>query len=302
MMNIQLKPGRYLVAVSGGVDSMVLLHMLVSKMHAQPRESWDLVVAHFDHGIRQDSMNDRKLVQSVSKEHGLPFVFARVDLGPHASEATARSYRYAFLRKEMQRTGTEAIITAHHLDDAMETAIINLLRGTGRRGLTAINGHADIIRPLLGTPKHELIIYAQKQKLFWREDSTNLDQQYLRNHIRHLLHERLDIQSYTQLTKIIHNMYKINCELDDLLDNQLQYQSVSGMIDRQWFTMLPHNVALETIASWLRSHGERHFDSKNLEYMVVAAKVAKPGKVFSLSRDHVLRVGFDRLALVIVER
>src|SRR4051794_19867846 len=119
------KPGSYVVAVSGGVDSMALLHYL------QTRPGIKLTVAHFDHGIRDDSPEDRKLAQEVAKSYKLPFVYHEGRLGGEASEATARAARYDFLNKVRRSSQAQAIITAHHQDDLLETAILNMLRGTG---------------------------------------------------------------------------------------------------------------------------------------------------------------------------
>jgi tRNA(Ile)-lysidine synthase TilS/MesJ len=106
------------------------------------------IVAHYDHGVRSDSQLDRQLVQGVARQHGLTFVYDEGKLGPGTSEAVARKARYAFLRKVQQTTGARAIITAHHEDDLLETALLNLLRGTGRRGVTSLRSRHDIHRPL----------------------------------------------------------------------------------------------------------------------------------------------------------
>jgi tRNA(Ile)-lysidine synthase len=129
-MDISVEPGRYVIAVSGGVDSVALLHALTK------RPALDMIVAHFDHGIRPESAQDAAFVRTLAESYGLPFVTDRVELGPDASEASARQARYSFLRTLQRQYDATSIITAHHQDDLLETAIINLLRGTGRRGLT----------------------------------------------------------------------------------------------------------------------------------------------------------------------
>src|SRR5688572_27728765 len=131
-MKINVAPGKYIVAVSGGVDSMVLLHLL--SQHSQS----ELIVAHFDHGIRPDSAEDRKLVEKTAKKYGLEFVYREGELGPGASEAEAREARYGFLQIIKVKHNAKAIVTAHHQDDMLETAIINMLRGTGRKGLSSL--------------------------------------------------------------------------------------------------------------------------------------------------------------------
>src|ERR1700712_59168 len=106
-MNIQpLNPGTYILAVSGGVDSMVLLHVLAQQPGLQ------LVVAHLDHGIRTDSAQDRQLVQKTARRLDVPFVYHEAKLGSDASEAAARQARYQFLRTAQQAAGARAIVTA----------------------------------------------------------------------------------------------------------------------------------------------------------------------------------------------
>ncbi len=137
-----LIPGKYIVAVSGGIDSVSLLHALTSD------KSLHLIVAHFDHGIRDDSALDAKFVANLARELGLSFVTQRVKLGFEASEAVARKHRYKFLHRACIENNADAIVTAHHQDDVIETAIINTLRGTKRRGLISLKSTELIKRPL----------------------------------------------------------------------------------------------------------------------------------------------------------
>ncbi len=289
-------PGKYVLAVSGGVDSMVLLDML----RHQP--GLILTVAHLDHGIRGDSAEDRQLVQQAARRHGLPFVYHEEKLGAGASEAAARTARYAFLRRVQRASGARAIITAHHQDDVLETAILNLMRGSGRKGLTSLGSRHDIERPLLHIPKKDLIAYARDQGLVWREDSTNHNLEYQRNYVRQRLLPRFDEAARTQLLELISDLRTINYELDALLATQLHLQTIGGTLDRQWFNQLPHGVARETMAAWLRAHAAGGFDSRLLERLVVAAKVAAPGKVFDVFQGVKLHIESQYLALQVPER
>jgi len=293
-------PGSYVVAVSGGVDSMALLDML--RRHSHDDGNWKLVVAHLDHGIRPDSAEDRRLVQATARQHGLPFVYHESKLGKGTSEAMAREARYEFLHDVRRTSKASSIITAHHQDDALETAIINILRGSGRKGLSSLGNRSDIVRPLLGVPKRDLVAYAKDQGLTWREDSTNRDEAYLRNYVRHRLLSRFDDAARSQFLRIIMDAAKTNHELDTLLVNQLHKQPVAGTLDRQWFNHLPHAVAREVLATWFRAHGTRSFDSKTLERLVVAAKVAASGKTFPIRAGLSLTVHTDHLALTRSER
>lgn len=167
---------KYVVAVSGGVDSVVLLDMLVKT------GEHELVVAHFDHGIREESDADARFVKALAKKYHLPFEHRREELGQAASEELARERRYDFLRL-LARQHDARIITAHHLDDVVETIVINIERGTGWRGLAVLNA-SDIERPLLRKTKQELYAYAIENSLEWVEDETNSLDAYHRNRVR----------------------------------------------------------------------------------------------------------------------
>lgn len=286
-----LPKGKYVVAVSGGVDSVALLHAL------RNLPGVELVVAHFDHGIRPESAADREFVGRLAGLYGLPFEYAEGGLGPDASEATAREARYRFLDEVRKRHAAAAMVTAHHKDDVLETAVINLLRGSGRKGLTALGNRAGIERPLLEISKQDLIDYAQSHNLEWREDSTNQDTDYLRNYVRHQLLSRFDDDARGRLWQIINGLKATNEELDELLAEHIADQSQEGELDRGWFVQLPHPAARETMAAWLRGHGIRDFDSKTLERLVVGAKTAAAGKSLDVSRGVRLHIGPYHLAL-----
>lgn len=166
---------RYVVAVSGGVDSVVLLHQLVQQPEVE------LIVAHFDHGIRDDSHSDATFVEALATMYGLTFETTREKLGQQASEELARNRRYEFLRTVARKYEAE-LVTAHHADDAIETVAINLTRGTGWRGLAVLD--SDVSRPLIDMTKQDIIAYAKAHGLAWREDSTNASNAYLRNRLR----------------------------------------------------------------------------------------------------------------------
>lgn len=186
IMNIQIVPGKYIVAVSGGVDSMVLLNLL------KKQAGVDIIVGHLDHGIRMDSKLDEALVAETAKKNGMIYEFKKIKLGPDASEDTARSARYKFLENLNKKYKTVGIITAHHQDDLIESAIMNLLRGTGPSGLVSMIKNKKIVRPLLHVPKSEITKYAKDNKVRWREDSSNQDTKYLRNYIRKNLLPKLN--------------------------------------------------------------------------------------------------------------
>ena len=270
---------------------MVLLDLLRQKPKLQ------LVVAHFDHGIRPDSADDRKLVQRIAQHYDLPFVYAEGNLGPKSSEALAREARYDFLRKVQAEHEAEAIITAHHQDDMLETAIMNLLRGTGRRGLSSLKSRRDVVRPLLGWTKKDIREYAEEHDLVWAEDTTNTDERYLRNYIRHSILSRFTKEGRESLMQHIKQAGKINEEIDYLLDKDLEEQPAVNELSRGWYLQLPYAVAAEMMAAWLRRNGVAQFDRRMIEHLVVSAKTATPGKLADVNANHVVQFTKDKIRL-----
>ncbi len=289
-MKVELAPGKYVVAVSGGVDSMALLDMLAGQA------GLELVVAHFDHGMRADSAADREFVGRAAAARNASYIYDEGHLGEGTSEATARTARYAFLERVRKEQNAQAIVTAHHQDDVLETAIINLLRGTGRKGLSALASRPDLRRPLLHVSKQEILLYAAAHNLEWREDSTNVDERYLRNYIRRRIVPRLGVDGRPKLLAQIADATRRNTEIDTLITKTLQKQHTVGGLDRGWFIMLPYALSLEVLAAWLRKYDAR-FDRPQLHRLTAVAKTARPGTRFDIDKTHVLQVGKTKLQL-----
>lgn len=308
--------GTYVVAVSGGVDSVVLLHLLMQQYGSPVSSSQSVssttgdkrlvtsdssrrfVVAHYDHGIRPDSADDRKFVQDIAKKHKLTFVHELGNLGPDTSEDTARKARYEFLKSVQSGAKAKAIITAHHQDDVLETAIMNILRGSGRRGLTALKTTDKLIRPLLGYSKDQIREYAQQQAIAWREDPSNTDTKYTRNHIRHNILTKLTPGQRAQFVILLDQLTEINKQIDEQLVSMLHLQPGVDELDRSWFTGLPHSIACEVIHAWLRHHKIKNINRKTVERLVIVVKTSKVGKSISVDAKHKLVISRNRVKLV----
>ncbi len=283
VIEITLKPGTYVVAVSGGVDSVVLLDVL-SKRHASQNEIQPtrLVIAHFDHGMRKDSKKDRQFVAGLVEHYGHTFVYGETQLGKDASEDAARQARYSFLRKLMDSVDARAIVTAHHQDDALETAVFNLLRGTGRYGVMLRETSEDIWRPLLPYNKNTLRAYAKKHNLHWREDSTNQDTSYSRNYIRNVLLKQLSSKQRKNLDNYINRTRQLDEDIEACLAQLLHQQPSTYQLNREFFSALPHMVAKEFLVYWLRQNQVYGFDRKTIERLSVAIKTGRPGKRYDV--------------------
>ncbi|NID09125.1 tRNA lysidine(34) synthetase TilS [Fibrivirga algicola] len=183
---------RVLVAVSGGLDSMVLAHLL-------QQGGFSFGVAHVNFGLRKaDSDTDAAFVENMARTYGVPFHLTRFDTlaesaqRGESTQVTARQLRYAWFRTLQLQHGYVAVATAHHLNDVLETMLLNLTRGTGLAGLRGMPIQADLsptaprlVRPLWFAPRKAIDTYAQQHKIAWREDSSNASTTYSRNKIRH---------------------------------------------------------------------------------------------------------------------
>ena len=292
-------PGTYILAISGGVDSRVLLDILHKRTSVK---SYTYVIAHLDHGIREDSHADSLFANELAKKYNDSFENKTINLGSNASEEQARNERYSFLQEIQKKYKADAVITAHHQDDVIETAIINLIRGSGRKGLSSLKSQDGLLRPLLNVSKKELIEYAKLNELTWREDSTNKDENYLRNYVRKNIVSKFSVDDRQKFLDILKSAQTTNIELDELLDNVVNEQAENKTIDRAWFNGLSHALAKETMATWLRTNNHSNFDSKTLERLVVAAKSAKAGQSFPVINNAMLHVTRDKLALELAER
>jgi tRNA(Ile)-lysidine synthase len=213
--NLLSKNARLLVAVSGGIDSMVLLDVLRRLARDQ---AWQLTIAHLNHKLRGRSSDaDQRLVESVARELKLPVVVERGDVralaksGKVSIEMAARQVRHAFLAAMAKENGIETIVTAHHADDQVELFFLRLLRGAGADGLSGMEAlstspadpDVSIARPLLGVTRQEIERYARTEGVRWREDASNDSTDHLRNRVRHKLLPLLSAEFQPAIREVV---------------------------------------------------------------------------------------------------
>ncbi len=192
---IPTRGAHLLAAVSGGADSVVLLHALDSL-------GYQVTAAHFNHQLRESSAADEDFVKSLCNTHRVPLCVGRGKVREAAAdeqlslEDAARKLRYEFLFSSAVKLDADAVVTGHHADDQVETILMNLNRGAGPAGLTGMklswvpnpwSNTIPLMRPLLSVWKEEILAYIQKHGLEFVEDPTNKDPSFLRNRIRHQL-------------------------------------------------------------------------------------------------------------------
>lgn len=192
---------RIVLAVSGGVDSMVLLDLMLSLVNMQEYQDRQIIVAHFNHRLRDPEIHaiEENLVVETAKENNLIyFVSQWFNPATKNIEARARNSRYKFLADVCHATQADCLMTAHHMDDSVETMIMRLIRGASFKGLSGINPNyprvmqasngevftTQMMRPLIQIRKKDLYSYAQRNKVAYFEDETNHTLEYLRNRIR----------------------------------------------------------------------------------------------------------------------
>ncbi len=222
--NHLFQPGdRVLVAVSAGLDSVVLLDVL---LELRGHFNLKLFVSHYDHRIRKNSLEDALFVYKVCKEKKLPLFITSAPVPRYAKrerislEMAGRELRYRAWYDLARTYDFQKIALAHHLDDLTEEIFMKIIRGTGRRGLVGIPLKREdlIVRPLLFLTKEEIKQHAQEKGLIWREDTTNEDLRFLRNKVRHVLIPFLAKEFNPKIKEAIRKTAVIIAEEEELIE------------------------------------------------------------------------------------
>ncbi len=228
------KGDRLIVGVSGGVDSMVLLHLL----HAC-REAFDLslIVAHVNHGLRPvDSEKEADLVQEEAARLGLPFEYGQFNVKEFqktmglSPQDAARRIRFHFFYSLLRKHEAQKVVLGHHADDQVETVLLKLIRGSGLQGLKGMLPirEGKVIRPLLGVWREEIQDFAAEKKIPFLLDSSNLKSDYLRNRIRLTLIPLMEAEYQPNFKEILLRTSNILREENDYLEEgaETAYQEI----------------------------------------------------------------------------
>ena len=304
-----LEPGeRVVVAVSGGPDSLALLSILREILPALPLH---LTVAHFDHGWRADSQDDRDFVASMAATWGFAFHTARAATGTPHTENAARTARYAFLRQTATQTSSTAIALGHTLDDQVETLLLHLLRGSGSRGLAAMRRRdGDLARPLLDIARDDIEAYLSRLHLTPRRDASNADPRFTRNRLRQQLLPAIDAFD-PAARELLARTADILSEEDRFLEAQVAGLPEDIATDRDAFAQLPPALQRRVIrrlvpgASFLEVEARRRGEAAGLrqpaaeapETPAVRATTCTCDPTRFKARDQVAHLDADRVRL-----
>ncbi len=271
---------KLILAVSGGVDSMALLAMY---------KQADIVVAHIDHGTRKSSAEDADFVRQKCQELGVKFYETKLELGEGVSEELARKKRYEFLKTIQEKEGG-TLCTAHHLDDVLESIAINLIRGTGWRGLTPFYGD-ELVRPFIISKlrKQDVLKFAGEQNICFRQDPTNCEAAYLRNRVRGKMVE-LDETARVDIINLFEKQNELRKKIEKLV-TELAKQTVVGknFHKKELFLAADEKVALEVLREICLMHGYS-LTRKQLGDFLLAIKTYAPHKKFNLPKNHFVTI------------
>ncbi|WP_312750262.1 tRNA lysidine(34) synthetase TilS [Epilithonimonas hominis] len=233
----------YLLAVSGGVDSMVLADLFQVS-------GFSFHIAHINYHLRNEDSNlDQKLVFDFCEKHKIPFHLYEVSENDNQPENSiqnwARELRYRYFREIKEKENLDYIVTAHHLNDQLETFIINLSKASGIRGLSGIPQNENgILRPLLGFSKDEIYDFAKENQIDFREDQSNQKTDYLRNKIRHNIVpelQKINSDFLTNFSKSIHYINQAKDFINQSVDDKIKILKINSdknqiIIDKQKFS------------------------------------------------------------------
>ena len=302
------------LALSGGIDSMVLADLLL-------KSKVDFVVAHCNFHLRgEESDGDEQFVREFAEKHGVPCFVKHFDTEQYAAEQgvsiemAARDLRYAWFEELRQQLGFDKIVVAHHADDQAETFFINLLRGAGLNGLKGMKPqNGNIVRPLLWASREQIHQYAVENQITWREDHTNAETVYLRNKIRNQLlpvFDELHPEARQGLYKSLEHLSAENELYRELLNEKLfQIVEQDGEIQRMPFPAIQldsvgpstlrqaqgsgtYAFSFQLLFEWLRQYG---FNTDQCRFIYEAMETGIGNKYYSPT--HQLVIGRNELQL-----
>lgn len=302
--------GQTLVAgLSGGADSVALADVLAGLGR---RRGFRVVAAHLDHGLRPESGGDAAFCAELAGRLGVPIRLGRADVRALARrdkggiEEAARRERYAFLRSIKEEEGAAAIAVAHTRDDQAETMLLRLLRGAGSTGLASMRPRAgDVVRPLLGAARREVLAHLLARGLPWREDPTNADPAFPRNRLRHELIPYLESRFNPRIREALAREAALLADEDETLEARagrlaariVRPDGHGVVLARAGLRAAPPSLARRVVRRALaKAGGLRGVSAHHVERLLDLAKSAAPsGRRLALPGGREARFHFDEV-------
>lgn len=263
-----------LIGVSGGRDSVALLHAL---------RAWGfekLVVCHLDHGLRPESADDARFVADLAKEHRLEAVIGRQDVAARAKrrrqslETAGREARYGFFAQTARNRECPRLFLAHHADDQVETFLFNLFRGSAGNGLSGMRPLStqviagvtlQISRPLLGVWREEIDAYVARHRLAFREDASNTDPRHTRNRLRHKIIPAIERALDREIRRPVWRAAEILRAEDELLAGLCANHELPAELATSELSAQPLALQRRLLHAWLKNHGVSNVGYEEVE-------------------------------------
>lgn len=274
----------FLLAVSGGIDSITMLD-LFSRLRKE-RPNLRIGVATFNHKLRPQADEEVEFVKSLSESMNFPFYTDSADVKSYSNlnklsiEEAARTLRYSFLERTMRHYGYELTVTAHNTNDLLETILMRLVKGTGPFGLVGLRVLSDkYFRPLLFFSRQEVELYAKSRKLSYVVDMSNFDEHYERNYIRHSVVPLLK-KINPRLEKAALSLALSTWEMDEYVERVVQGTQRYVLGDRLIFKLLPDPfIQTEQLRRFSLQFFGRPLDREKIERFSKTLRSAKSFKV-----------------------
>ncbi len=280
-----------LVGVSGGRDSVALLHALREQGFTQ------LVVCHLDHGLRPESEEEGRFVAELAARMELSCVAEQVDVATLAeelrvsTETAAREARYAFFARAARRYNCHRLFLAHHADDQVETFLFNLFRGSGTAGLGGMRAmtlreiegvRLEILRPLLGVWRNEIDAYVAAQGLAFREDASNADPAHTRNRLRHRLIPLIEEEYGRPVRQTVWRAAELLAVEDEWMEGAAElriFPANDAELSAKALAGFPVALQRRALKRWLRAQGVGNVGYEEVEAVRSLLTQGPPAKV-----------------------
>lgn len=303
----QLKSGaKLLLALSGGLDSCVLLHLLVA---AQKKLPFELHALHVHHGLSPNADQWADFCMNICQRLNVPIEVVRLTLDKQTGkgiEAEARALRYgALFGHQMQGVKPDYVVTAHHQDDQAETFLLLLFRGTGLKGLASmaqVDGNRRLLRPLLNVPRMELEDYAKAHKLLWCDDESNADTYYERNFVRHdvlpVIQQRNPSVKAT-IARTASHMAEASQLLDELAFMDIKPLLQANSLCLKGLQALGYARAKNGLRWWLQQNQLAMPNAEHLDELLAQLFTAKPDANIHIQIQHLNLKRFQERAYLV---